>query len=282
MDLKEESTMPDIGKSLASPTNPQEGAMAPKEKKSNPVMKFFTDAILRPAGKVFDEGLRVVENAGLTNQIQYPFYLSQEGLWWDITHNIFGLEIRGSENVPPEGTPAVVCLNHQSLFDPIISCVTIAHYTRRRIHMMGKQESFEDHVISSYVRWCYAYPVKRGEHDVEAYNKTLDFLRQGELVGIYPEGTTNGGGYNFLEPHVGAARFAIDAKVPIIPVGMSGTDLILPKGTRIPNFNVKLTAKIGEPIHVHEKFFGKPGVPPEELKKVMAHVMDKIKGLLAY
>ncbi len=274
--------MPDIEKPLAGSTKPQDAASESKEKKANPVMKFFTDAVLKPAGKIFDEALRVVENAGLSNQIQYPFYLSQDALWWAITHDLFGFEIYGSENVPPEGTPAVVCMNHQSLFDPIISCVTFAHYSRRRIHMMGKQEMFDVHIISSYVRWCYAYPVKRGEHDVEAYEKTLDFLRQGELVGIYPEGTVNNGGYNFLEPHVGAARIAIDAKVPIIPVGMSGTDLILPKGAKTPNFNAKLTVKIGEPIHVHEKYFGKPDVPPEELKKVMVHVMDKIKGLLVY
>jgi 1-acyl-sn-glycerol-3-phosphate acyltransferase len=274
--------MPDMEKPLAGSTKPQDAASESKEKKSNPVMKFFTDTILKPAGKFFDEALRVVENAGLTNQIQYPFYLSQDALWFAITHDLFGLEIYGSENVPPDGTPAVVCMNHQSLFDPIISCVTFAHYSRRRIHMMGKQEMFDVHLISSYVRWCYAFPVKRGEHDTEAYDKTLDFLRQGELIGIYPEGTVNGGGYNFLEPHVGAARIAIDAKVPIIPVGMSGTDLILPKGARMPNLSAKLTVKIGEPIHVHEKFFGQPNVPPEELKKVIVHVMDKIKGLLVY
>ncbi len=274
--------MPDKEKPLTGSTTPQAGTSESKEKKSNPVMKFFTDVVLKPAGKFFDEALVAVEKAGLSNQIQYPFYLAQDTLWWAITHDLFGFEIYGSENVPPDGTPAVVCMNHQSLFDPIISCVTFAHYTRRRIHMMGKQEMFDVHLISSYVRWCYAFPVKRGEHDTEAYEKTLDFLSKGELVGIYPEGTVNGGGYDFLEPHVGAARIAIDAKVPIIPVGMSGTDLILPKGARMPNFNAKLTVKIGEPIHVHEKFFGRPDVPPEELKKVMSHVMDKIKGLLVY
>ncbi len=274
--------MPDMEKPLANSTIPPAEPSQSKEKKSNPVMKFFTDAVLRPAGKFFDETLRVVEKAGLSNQIQYPFYLSQDALWFAITQNLFGFEIHGSESVPPDGTPAIVCMNHQSLFDPIISCVTFAHYTRRRIHMMGKQEMFDVHLISSYVRWCYAYPIKRGEHDTEAYDKTLELLRQGELVGIYPEGTTNGGGFNFLEPHVGAARIAIDAKVPIIPVGISGTDRILPKGAKMPNFNAKLTVKIGEPVHIHEKFFGKPDVPPEELKKVMVHVMEKIRGLLVY
>ncbi|NMC04820.1 MAG: 1-acyl-sn-glycerol-3-phosphate acyltransferase [Candidatus Lokiarchaeota archaeon] len=262
--------------------SPQESPGIPREKKSNPAMQFVTNAFLKPAGKFFDGMLRVVENAGLTNQVQYPFYLSQDTFWYSVAHALFDFDIHGSENVYPDGTPAVVCFNHQSLFDPIISCVTFAHYTRRRIHMMGKQEMFDVHVISSYVRWCYAFPVKRGEHDMDAYNKALEFLRQGELVGIYPEGTTNGGGYNFLEPHVGAARLAIDGKVPIIPVGISGTDRILPKGAKMPNFNAKLTVKIGKPIRVHEQFFGQSNVAPEELKKIVVHVMDTIKGLLVY
>jgi 1-acyl-sn-glycerol-3-phosphate acyltransferase len=105
-------------------------------------MKFFSKAVLRPAGKFFDEALRVVENAGSTNQVQYPFYIAQEGLWWAIAHDLFNFEIYGSENVPPDGTPAVVCSNHQSLFDPIIFCITFAYYTRRSIHVMGKQEMF--------------------------------------------------------------------------------------------------------------------------------------------
>nr|MDO8086096.1 lysophospholipid acyltransferase family protein [Candidatus Sigynarchaeum springense] len=274
--------MPDKEKPPAGSRDSQPESAGSKEKKENPFMKFLTGAVLKPVGKIFNETLRMVENAGLTNQIQYPFYLSQDTLWWAITHNLFGFEIYGSDNVPPDGTPAVVCSNHQSLFDPIIFCVTFAHYTRRRIHVMAKQELFDMHLVTAYIRWCYAFPVKRGEHDEEAYNKAMEFLRQGELVGMYPEGTTNHGEYGFLDPHTGAARLAIEAKVPILPVGISGTDRILPKGARLPNFNQKLTVKIGEPINVHEKFYGRTDVPHDDLKKVMVHVMDKIKGLLVY
>nr|MDO8114340.1 lysophospholipid acyltransferase family protein [Candidatus Sigynarchaeota archaeon] len=253
-----------------------------KEKKENPVMKFFSDTILRPMDKVFDGILKAVENAGMTNQIQYPFYLTQDMLWWGITHNLFGFEIYGSENVPPEGKAAVVCANHQSLFDPVIYCVTFAHYSRRRIHVMGKEEMFTVPLIQSYIKWCYAFPVKRGEHDEAAYQKALDFLRQGELVGMYPEGTTNLGEYGFLEPKTGAARMAIDAKVPILPVGITGVERILPRSQNFPNLSEKLTVKIGEPITIHEKFFDKKDIGHDDLKKIMDLVMEKIKGLLLY
>lgn len=253
-----------------------------KERKPNSVLKFINDKILRPVDRVFDDVLNVVENIGLTNQLQYPFYLTQDTLWWGITHALFNFEIYGSENIPQEGIGAVVCSNHQSLFDPIMFCVSFAHYARRRIHVMAKEELFKTPVVNSYIRWCYAFPVKRGEHDVDAYNKGLDLLRRGELVGMYPEGTTNHGEHNFLEPRTGAARLAIEARVPLLPLGISGTDRIFPRKQKFPNFSEKMTVKIGEPIRIHEKFFDNSDVTHDDLKNVMNHVMERISDLLVY
>ena len=251
------------------------------ERKKNPLMDFVKSAILEPVDSAFDGLLRMVEQAGLTRQIQYPHYLSQDLFWWTVSKMFFNYEIFGSENVPPEGEAAVVCVNHQSMFDPLLYGVAITHYSRRILHIMAKVELFEMPIINAYIRWIYAFPVRRGEHDIDAYNAALDFLKKGELVGMYPEGTLNGGGLNLLPPKTGAARLAIEAEVPILPVGLTGPEKILPKGARTPNFNQKLTAKIGEPIYVHEKYFGKTP-SHDELDGVMKHVMENIKGLLLY
>ncbi len=252
-----------------------------EKKEKNPVMKLLVDGIVRPVDKLFGNVLRIVEDMNLTNQIQYPFYLSQESFWYNVTRAIYNFDISGFENIPPEGQAAVVCMNHQSMFDPVMYNISVVHHTKRRVHVMGKEEAFEIPFVGTYVKWCYAFPVKRGEHDMAAWQKALDFLNQGELVGMYPEGTINGGEYNFLEPHVGAARLAIEGQVPIIPIGMSGPDRIFPRGTKFPNLNSKLISRIGEPITVHEKYFGKEP-SQDQLKEVMAHVMDRIKQLLAY
>lgn len=244
-------------------------------------MKFLSKHVLKPIDSALDGLLRAVEQAGLTRQVQYPYYLSQDMFWWNVSKLFFNYEIFGSENIPPEGEAAVVCVNHQSLFDPLLYGVAITHHSRRILHIMAKIELFEMPIINSYIRWIYAFPVHRGEHDMEAYNQALEFLAEGELVGMYPEGTLNGGGYNFLEPKTGAARLAIEAGVPIIPVGLTGPDQILPKGAKLPNFNVKLTAQIGEPIMVHEQYFGKEA-SHEEMADVMQHVMNRIKDLLLY
>jgi 1-acyl-sn-glycerol-3-phosphate acyltransferase len=258
----------------------QGSADAKKTPKGNPAMKFITDNVLKPVDSMFDGLLRSVESAGLTKQIQYPHYLNQDAFWWNVGKFFFNYEILGSENVPKEGA-AVFCVNHQSLFDPLLYGVAVTHYTRRILHIMAKIELFQTPLVNAYIRWIYAFPVHRGEHDVQAYETALNFLKQGELVGMYPEGTLNGGGYNFLQPKPGAAKMAIEAQVPIIPVGLTGVDKIFPKGAKMPNFNARLIAKIGEPIHVHEQYFGTDPTL-EQLLGVMDHVMEQIKGLLYY
>ncbi|MHA1793390.1 MAG: lysophospholipid acyltransferase family protein [Promethearchaeota archaeon] len=252
-----------------------------KEKKKNPVLSFLTKNVFKPVDTFFDNVLKTVENVGLTQQIQYPYYLTQDWFWWSVGKQLFNFEIFGSENIPPEGQAAVVCMNHESLLDPLYFGVAVTHYSRRILHIMAKIELFKMPLINSYIRWIYAFPVRRGEHDEIAYQTAVDFLKRGELVGIYPEGTTNGGGYNFLPPKVGAARMAIDAGVPIIPIGMTGVGKVLPRGARTVNFNSKVTANIGEPIWVHEKYIGS-NPTKEQLEEVMAHVMSKIKDLLFY
>lgn len=252
-----------------------------KKRGKNPLMQFLTKNVFKPIDSMFDGMLRVVEQVGLTRQIQYPYYLTQDSFWWNVSKLFYNYEIFGSENIPPEGQAAVVCVNHQSLFDPLLYGVAITHYSRRILHIMAKIELFETPLINAYIRWIYAFPVRRGEHDMNAYNTALSLLKQGELVGMYPEGTLNGGGYNFLKPKLGAARLAIDAQVPILPVGLTGPDKILPKGAKFPKFNEKLTARIGEPIWIHEKYFGKQPTR-EQLQEVMDYVMEQIKGLLDY
>lgn len=253
---------------------------AKRERKTNPTIDAI-GKLLKPVDSALDGLLRIVEQQGLTKQVQYPYYLTQDAFWWNVSKLFYNFEIFGSEHVPPEGQAAVFCVNHQSMFDPLLYGVAVTHYSRRILHIMAKIELFETPLVNAYIRWIYAFPVRRGEHDQQAYDAAIEFLKKGELVGMYPEGTLNGGGYNFLPPKLGAAKMAIETGVPIIPIGLTGPDKILPKGARFPNFNVKLTAVIGEPITMHEQYFGKTPTH-EQLQGVMDHVMDRIKGLLRY
>ncbi|MFX0102109.1 MAG: lysophospholipid acyltransferase family protein [Candidatus Hodarchaeota archaeon] len=250
-----------------------------KEKKENPVLSFLNKALFKPIDMAFVGLLKAVEQAGLSKQIQYPHYLNQDTLWWTVFRQFWDFEIFGSEHVPPEGEPAVVCSNHSSFWDPLIQGVSLCHYTRRRIHEMGKVELFEMPLVNAYLRWIYGFPVKRGEHDQEAHDHALELLQKGEILGMFPEGTLNTGGTNFLVPKTGAIRLAIEGNAPIVPLAIVGTDVILGKGKKNINFNAKLTCAIGEPIPIHEKYKGV--LPSHDVMQQEANnVMEKLKVLV--
>ncbi|MHA1680337.1 MAG: lysophospholipid acyltransferase family protein [Promethearchaeota archaeon] len=253
-----------------------------RERKKNPAWEFVKKAIIKPLDQASYSLLKLVQEVGLERQIQYPFYLSQDQMWYRILKSITDFEIMGDENIPPEGEGAILCVNHQSLFDPVLFCMCAAHHQKRRLHCMGKIEAFDFPLVGVYVRWCYAFPIVRGGHDMEAYKKAVDLLKRGELLGIYPEGTTNNGGYNFLEPKTGAIRMAIDGEVPIIPVGISGSDRFFGRRMRVPNPNTKIIVNVGRPIMSHAKYFGKPMPSKDKLQEHIDEVMAEIRNLLFY
>ena len=87
------------------------------------------------------------------------------------------------------------------------------------------------------------FPVKRGSASEEAINKSVDYLKQGYLVFIFPEGTRNGIEKG-IKPKKGAALVALKAKVPIIPMGITGT---------FKPFS-KVTINIGKPLTFEEHY----------------------------
>lgn len=126
-------------------------------------------------------------------------------------------EVYGRENVPGQGGLLVVS-NHISYWDPVaVGCAL-----KRRIHFMAKAELFAIPVLGSIISACGAFPVYREGSDRRAVQKALQLLRQGQVVGIFPEGTrshTN----ELLDPHLGAAMLALHGKVPVLPVATIGT-----------------------------------------------------------
>ncbi|MFX1396170.1 MAG: lysophospholipid acyltransferase family protein [Promethearchaeota archaeon] len=106
-------------------------------------------------------------------------------------------------------------------------------------------------------------------------------LKEGELVIIYPEGTIDGIP-EVLEGHTGAIRFAIEEKVPIVPIGITGTENTFPKHTKILNLGKMSVFKMGEPFIEHYKYFDLPMPDYYELKRLTNNLMTRIKELLVY
>jgi 1-acyl-sn-glycerol-3-phosphate acyltransferase len=126
----------------------------------------------------------------------------------------------GLERLPQRGG-AVVAFNHDSYLDALL----VAQVTRRHLRVMGKAELFTLPLLGRLLLSGGMFPVQRGRGDRAALDTAVELCRAGELVAIFPEGTLNRG------PHLGrvrsgAARIALAAGVPIVPVAIGGHHLV--------------------------------------------------------
>lgn len=149
--------------------------------------------------------------------------------------------VDGLENLPAEGGVLLVA-NHASWLDPpILGCAL-----SRPVHFMAKAELFKLPFLSWALPRIYAFPVRRGETDRSAIQTAIDLLREGKVIGIFPEGTRTRTG-ELLPPRRGAGLIALKANVPVIPVGIVGTYRAVRWRGLLPRFN-RVVVRIGEPI----------------------------------
>ncbi|NLA88147.1 MAG: 1-acyl-sn-glycerol-3-phosphate acyltransferase [Clostridiales bacterium] len=125
----------------------------------------------------------------------------------------FKIKTVGKENIEPG--PAVFCANHSSNLDPII--VSFAAGIETHLHYMGKAELFRIPILGSVLRSIGSYPVNRGHNDVSAIKNSLKYLKAGEKIAIFPEGTRVKTDEE-SDAKRGAVRIADQMSVPIVPV----------------------------------------------------------------
>ena len=92
------------------------------------------------------------------------------------------------------------------------------------IRFMAKAEIFDHKLLGPFVAAQGAFPVRRGERDSGALEKAIEFVRNGEVVVMFPEGTRRGKPGHVPKHHTGAARVALEAGVPLVPAAIAGTD----------------------------------------------------------
>ncbi len=154
-----------------------------------------------------------------------PTYLVVGALSWPVMHGLFRLQVTGLENIPEGG--AVLAANHTSNFDPWPLGVPL--WPRRQLYFMGKAELFNP-VLAPILRGAGAFPVRRGEHDVQAIETAVRLCREGKIVAMFPEGTRRQKGLRkkfSARPRGGSARIALAAGVPLVPAAIKGTDRLL-------------------------------------------------------
>ncbi len=121
------------------------------------------------------------------------------------------MRVRNAENMPETGG-VVLCCNHASMTDPL----RIAYSVRRQVFFMAKEELFENRLTGAVIGGLGAFPVRRGKGDKEAVNKAERHLRDGDVVGIFIEGTRSKDG-SLQRPKSGAVMLAHLCGAPILP-----------------------------------------------------------------
>jgi 1-acyl-sn-glycerol-3-phosphate acyltransferase len=183
---------------------------------------------------------------------------------------VFGdWKVEGRECVPPKG-PLIIVSNHQSNMDPPILAVSIP----RHITFMAKRGLFQNPVASHFLKAYGAFPINPSGNDLAAIQRSLKILsRDGALV-IFPEGTRSPGAMRKAIP--GIAMIALRSGAPILPVGITGTEVIgppwqiaIPKG----EFNVN----IGQPFSVPTM---EGAVVRGQLEAITTMIMERVAALL--
>ncbi|MFQ5454966.1 MAG: lysophospholipid acyltransferase family protein [Nitrospirota bacterium] len=179
----------------------------------------------------------------------------------------FRLKVIGHENIPKNGG-VIIASNHISYLDiPIIGCSM-----ERKGDFFGKSELFRNPIIGRLFRILGGISVKRGRPDKEAISETLNRLKRGRLVIIYPEG---GRGHNdrLRNPKPGIGMISAMSHAPVVPAYIKGTDKALPIGAKW----IRLTPIIvifGKPLksfsHINEE------KAKERYIKISKEIMDRV------
>jgi 1-acyl-sn-glycerol-3-phosphate acyltransferase len=147
--------------------------------------------------------------------------------------------------IPREG-PLIVVSNHISNADPPLVAGWLTPMLGRQMHILAKQALFVG-PLGWILRKLGATPVKAGGSDIEAYRVARAVLDRGDVLCIFPEGTRSMNGV-MLEPKPGVAMLATRTGVPILPVGVSGSDYFLGRGKRLPRLRAPIRMHVGKPF----------------------------------
>lgn len=156
-------------------------------------------------------------------------------IFWVIFHVFFDVRVQNIDDIPEKG-PLIVCSNHMSWWDPPL----VATVFPRKVHFMAKKELFR-HSVSSYVfKRLGAFPVDRNKSDIKSIRTALRILKEGKVLGIFPEGTRHKDSETVGEIYGGAALLGLKGPSRVVPLVIRGSY----------KFRGKINVTLGPPITV--------------------------------
>jgi len=150
-----------------------------------------------------------------------------------------------NDDVPRSG-PLIVVVNHLSNADPPLVVGWLTPALGRQLHILAKESLFVG-PVGPVLRSQGVTPVRAGGSDIEAFRAARAILDRGEVLCIFPEGTRSRTG-RLQAAKPGVALLATRADVPVLPVGISGTDRFLPPDDWRPRLGTRITVRVGRPF----------------------------------
>lgn len=157
--------------------------------------------------------------------------------------------IVGAENLPTSG-PYILAPVHRSYLDWLL----VARLTRRRLRYIVKAEVWKSKAVGRFIEALGAFPVNRSGADRDALERCRAVLNGGEPLVMFPEGTRRSG-ERVEDLREGVAYLALRAGVPVVPVGIGGSELAMPRGSRLPRPR-RVDLVVGPPL--------RQGVSPDD------------------
>jgi len=183
------------------------------------------------------------------------FYQFGKAISYVAARLIFRIRYEGLENIPQGGGYILVC-NHISGFDPII----IAHKVAPQIHYIAKVELTTNPVMGLIMKGLGVIPIKRGEGDTSALEQGVEFVREGRVLGVFPEGKRSKDGQP-LRPRLGISIIAGQSKADILPVAISyggmarfGAPVTVRYGPLIPSDKINVDLNSPASLRATSKF----------------------------
>lgn len=198
---------------------------------------------------------------------------------------LFGyrLEIEGKQdlidNIDELREGVIFAGNHESVIDAFLMGLVVPSEMReKRIYFLGKKSAlWKNRFWGTMMDYFGVIPVKKRGNQ-EAIRQGIEILRHNQALGIFPEGHIRYSRKE-LEGKVGVARFAFETDSPVIPVGIIGTDGILPYGGNWPTPGKKVTIKVGNPIFLHYDYDQTDMFDPYALRAATDLIMHEIRVL---
>ena len=201
------------------------------------------------------------------------FYRAIRIMAGGIFHSWLPVTVRGRENLPATGG-VIVAANHLSLLDVPL----LGYAIPRESRFPAKPELFKNPLLARFLLSLGGFPLARGEGDRRALSFSEQVLRDGVVLGIFPEGTRSRNGS--LRPfHRGVALLAMSAGVPIVPAAITGSDRSLPPGSAFPRPG-PMTVSFGPP-EWPESVPSDPFSKKSESLRLSKRVYERVQSLLS-